>query len=132
MGAELGVTTSIFASDEQTKKFLAAQKRGQDYRTLAADKDATYDRVIEIDLSALEPMAACPSSPDCVKPVREIAGQKVGQIAVGSCTNSSFADLMMMARVLQGRRIDPLVEFAVAPGSREVLNMLAGNGALRT
>ena len=130
MGAELGVTTSIFASDEQTKRFLVAQKREQDYRPLAADKGAAYDRVIEIDLAALEPMAACPSSPDCVKAIREIAGQKVAQIAVGSCTNSSFADLMMMARVLQGRRIDPLVELAVAPGSREVLNMLAENGAL--
>ncbi len=130
MGAELGVTASIFASDEQTKKFLTAQQRPQDYRPLAADKDAPYDRVIEIDLSTLEPMAACPSSPDNIKPIRELAGKKVGQIAVGSCTNSSFADLMMMARVLQGRRIEPMVEFAVAPGSREVLNMLAGNGAL--
>jgi aconitate hydratase len=131
MGAELGMTTSIFASDEQTKRFLAAQKRAQDYRPLAADKDAVYDRVIAVDLSALEPMAACPSSPDCVKPMREIAGKKVGQIAVGSCTNSSFTDLMMMARILQGRRIDPLVEFAVAPGSREVLNMLAPAGPWR-
>jgi aconitate hydratase len=130
MGAELGVTTSLFASDEQTRRFLAAQKRQQDYRPLAADKDAVYDRVMEINLSAVEPMAACPSSPDNIKPVREVAGQKVEQIAVGSCTNSSFADLMMMARVLKGRRIDPMVEFAVAPGSREVLNMLAGNGAL--
>jgi aconitate hydratase len=130
MGAELGVTASVFASDEQTKRFLAAQKREQDYRPLAADRDAVYDRVIEIDLSALEPMVACPSSPDNIKPIREIAGKKVGQIAVGSCTNSSFADLMMTARVLKGRRIDPMVEFAVAPGSREVLNMLAENGAL--
>jgi aconitate hydratase len=130
MGAELGVTTSIFVSDEQTKRFLTAQKRPQDYRPLAADKDAVYDRVIEVDLSTLEPMAACPSSPDCIKPVREVAGKKVGQVIVGSCTNSSFADLMMVARVLKGRRIDPLVEFAVAPGSRGVLNMLAANGAL--
>lgn len=130
MGAELGVTTSIFPSDEQTRKFLAAQKREGDYQPLAADKDAVYDRVIEIDLSALEPMAACPSSPDNIKTIREIAGQPVSQIAVGSCTNSSFTDLMMTAKVLEGRRIDPMVEFAVAPGSREVLNMLAGNGAL--
>jgi aconitate hydratase len=130
MGAELGVTASVFSSDEQTRRFLAAQKREQDYRPLAADKDAVYDRVIEINLLALEPMAACPSSPDNIKPIREIAGKKDGQIAVGSCTNSSFADLMMAARVLKGRRIDPMVEFAVAPGSREVLNMLAGNGAL--
>ena len=130
MGAELGVTTSIFPSDEQTRRFLAAQKREGDYQPLAADKDAKYDRVIEIDLSALEPMAACPSSPDNIKTIREIAGKKVSQIVVGSCTNSSFTDLMMTARVLKGRRIDPMVEFAVAPGSRQVLNMLAENGAL--
>ncbi len=130
MGAELGVTTSIFPSDEQTRRYLAAQKREGDYQPLAADKDAAYDRVITIDLSALEPLAACPSSPDNIKPVREIAGQRVSQVAAGSCTNSSFTDLMMMARVLKGRRIDPMVEFAVAPGSREVLHMMAGNGAL--
>ena len=130
MGAELGVTTSIFASDEQTRRFLAAQKREKDYQPLAADGDAEYDRIIEIDLSALEPMAACPSSPDNVKSVAEIAGTKVGQVVIGSCTNSSFADLMMAAKVLKGRRINKMVEFAVAPGSREVLNMLADNGAL--
>jgi len=130
MGAELGVTTSIFASDEQTKKFLAGQKRVQDYQPLAADADAEYDRMVEIDLSALEPMAACPSSPDSVKSVGEIAGQRINQVVVGSCTNSSFADLMMAAKVLKGRRIDNMVEFAVAPGSREVLAMLAENGAL--
>jgi len=130
MGAELGVTTSIFPSDEQTRKFLTAQKREGDYRPLTADKDAAHDRVIALDLSALEPMTACPSSPDCIKPIREVAGKKVGQVVVGSCTNSSFTDLMMMAKVLKGRRIDPMVEFAVAPGSREVLNMLAANGAL--
>ena len=130
MGAELGVTTSIFGSDEQTRKFLAAQKREGDYQPLAADADAQYDRVIEINMSELEPMAACPSSPDNVKSVREIAGSKAGQVVVGSCTNSSYADLMMTAKVLKGRRIDKMVEFAVAPGSREVLNMLAENGAL--
>jgi aconitate hydratase len=130
MGAELGVTTSIFPSDEQTRKFLAAQKREKDYQTLEADKDAEYDRIIEINLSELEPMAACPSSPDNIKTVREIAGERVGQIAVGSCTNSSFTDLMMVAKVLAERRINNMVEFAVAPGSREVLNMLARNGAL--
>lgn len=130
MGAELGVTTSIFGSDEQTRKFFAAQKRETDFRPMTADKDARYDRVIKIDLSRLEPMAACPSSPDNVKSVREIAGAKVGQVALGSCTNSSFADLMMAAKVLKGRHVDPMVEFAVAPGSREVLNMLAANGAL--
>ncbi len=130
MGAELGVTTSIFASDKQTRKFLAAQKREGDFEAMTADADAKYDRVIEIDLSKLEPMAACPSSPDNVKTVREIAGPRVGQVVIGSCTNSSFADLMMAATVLRGRRIDRMVEFAVAPGSREVLNMLAGNGSL--
>ncbi len=130
MGAELGVTTSIFAGDEQTRKFLAAWKREQDYQPLAADADAEYDRVIEINLSELEPMAACPSSPDNVKTVREIAGLKTGQVIIGSCTNSSFADLMMAAKVLKGRRINNMVEFAIAPGSRDVLNMLAQNGAL--
>jgi len=130
MGAELGVTTSVFPSDDQTRRFLAAQKRAQDYQPLQADEGAEYDRVLEIDMSALEPMAACPSSPDNIKTIREIAGAKVNQVAVGSCTNSSFADLMMAARVLKGRRVNPMVEFAVAPGSREVLNMLAENGAL--
>lgn len=130
MGAELGVTTSLFASDEQTRAFLTAQKREKDYQPLQADADAEYDRVIEIDLSKLEPLAACPSSPDNVKTVREIAGGKAGQVAIGSCTNSSYADLMMVARVLKGRRTDPMVELAIAPGSREVLNMLAENGAL--
>jgi len=130
MGAELGVTTSIFASDEQTRKFLSAQKREKDYQPLAADSDAAYDRVIEVKLTELEPMAACPSSPDNVKPVSEIAGVKIGQVVIGSCTNSSFADLMMVAEVLKGRRVNNMVEFAIAPGSREVLNMLARNGAL--
>ncbi len=130
MGAELGVTTSLFGSDEQTRRFLAAQKRPQDYQLLTADADAEYDRVIEVDLSQLEPMAACPSSPDNVKPVAQIAGEKVGQVVIGSCTNSSFVDLMMVAQVLKGRRIHHMVEFAIAPGSREVLNMLAENGAL--
>ncbi|MBL7152808.1 MAG: aconitate hydratase [Phycisphaerae bacterium] len=130
MGAELGVTTSIFGSDEQTRKFLAAQKRPEDYQPLTADDDAEYDRVVEIDLSEIEPMAACPSSPDNVKSVREIAGASIGQVVAGSCTNSSFGDLMMAAKVLKGRQIDNMVEFAVAPGSREVLNMLADNGAL--
>jgi len=130
MGAELGVTTSIFGSDEQTREFLATQKRGEDYQPLAADADAEYDRVVEVDLSALEPMAACPSSPDNVKSIREIAGLKTGQVVVGSCTNSSFTDLMMTAKVLKGRQIDNMVEFAVAPGSRGVLGMLAENGAL--
>jgi len=130
MGAELGVTTSIFGSDEQTRKFLAAHKREKDYQPLAAAPDAEYDRIIEINLAELEPMAACPSSPDNVKTVREVAGIRIGQVVIGSCTNSGFADLMMTARILKGRRINDMVEFAIAPGSREVLNMLAENGAL--
>jgi len=130
MGAELGVTTSIFPSDEQTRRFLAAQKREKDYQPLEADTDAKYDRIIEVDLSEIEPMAACPSSPDNVKTVREIVGLQTGQIVIGSCTNGSYRDLMMVAKVLKGRRINNMVEFAIAPGSREVLNMLAENGAL--
>ena len=125
MGAELGVTTSIFGSDEQTKKFLAAQKRGEDYQPLAAHAHAESHPALEIDLSMLEPLAACPSSPDNVKSVGEIAGARIGQVVVGSCTNSSFADLMTAAKVLKGRRVDSMVEFAVAPGSREVLAMFA-------
>ena len=130
MGAELGVTASVFGSDEQTRKFLAAHQRQSDYQPMAADEDAQYDRVIELDLSQIEPMAACPSSPDNVKTVSELAGMKIGQVAIGSCTNSSFTDLMMVARTLKNRQINNMVEFAVAPGSREVLNMLAENKAL--
>ncbi|MCP4259159.1 MAG: aconitate hydratase [Planctomycetes bacterium] len=130
MGAELGVTTSIFPSDEQTRKFLSTQKREKDYQPLEADEDAEYDRIVEINLDELAPMAACPSSPDNIKSVRKIAGLETAQVVIGSCTNSSFADLMMVAKVLKGRRVNNMVEFAIAPGSREVLNMLAQNGAL--
>ena len=130
MGAELGVTTSIFPSDEQTLKFLKAQEREKDYQPLSADADVKYYRIIEINLSELEPMAACPSSPDNIKTVREIAGMKVSQVVIGSCTNSSFTDLMMAAKVLKGRTVNNIVELAISPGSKEVLNMLAGNGAL--
>jgi aconitate hydratase len=130
MGAELGVTTSIFPSDEQTRKFLSTQKREKNYQPLEADEDAEYERVVEIDLDELEPMAACPSSPDNIKSIIEIAGLKTAQVAIGSCTNSSFADLMMVAKVLKGRRVNNMVELAIAPGSKEVLNMLAENGAL--
>ena len=130
MGAELGVTTSIFPSDEQTRKFLVAQEREQDYKPLAADADAEYDRIMEINLSEVEPMTACPSSPGNVKTVAEVAGLQVRQVIIGSCTNSSYADLMTVAKVLKGKRTSNKVEFAVAPGSREVLNMLAKNGAL--
>jgi aconitate hydratase len=130
MGAELGVTTSIFPSDAKTKKFLKAQNREQDFVPLKAEPGAKYDRVIEINLTDLQPLAACPSSPDNIKTIKELAGNKVNQIVVGSCTNSSFRDLMMTARVLKGKHVNPMVEFAVAPGSRQVLKMLAANGAL--
>ena len=130
MGAELGVTTSIFPSDENTRMFLSAQGRGDDYQPLTADENAQYDRVIEIDLSQIEPLAACPSSPGNVRKVSEIAGTDIRQVIVGSCTNSSYTDLMMVAATLKGRSIHPMVEFAIAPGSRQVLNMMAANGAL--
>ncbi|MBM4104522.1 MAG: aconitate hydratase [Planctomycetes bacterium] len=130
MGAELGVTTSVFSSDELTHIFLDAQDRGKDFIPLCADLGAEYDRVIPINLSEIEPMAACPSSPDQIQPVKDIAGLKVGQVLIGSCTNSSFTDLMLVAEVLRGKQIDAMVEFGVAPGSRQVLEMLARNGAL--
>lgn len=130
MGTELGVTTSVFPSDEMTREYLAMQDREDDYQPLAADADAAYDRVIEINLSAVEPMAACPSSPDNVRTIEEIAGRKVQQVVVGSCTNSSFSDLMTVAGILKGRRIDSGLELGIAPGSRQVLEMLASNGAL--
>ncbi|MEN6386297.1 MAG: aconitate hydratase [Phycisphaerales bacterium] len=130
MGAELGVTTSVFPSDEQTKKFLIAQKRENDFQPMSADDGCEYDRVIEIDLSQLEPMAACSPSPDNIKTIKSLAGTKVQQVIIGSCTNSSFTDLMMVAKVLKGKTINPSVEFAIAPGSKQVMNMLAANGAL--
>jgi aconitate hydratase len=130
MGAELGVTTSIFPSDDMTSAFLEAQDRSRDYQPLHADPGAEYDRVIPINLSEVEPMAACPSSPDNIKPVSELEGIKVGQVIVGSCTNSSYSDMMLVAEVLRGKQIDSMVEFGVAPGSRQVLEMLARNGAL--
>jgi aconitate hydratase len=132
MGAELGVTTSIFGCDGQTRDFLIAQGRERDWccEDLRADPGAEYERTIELDLSGIEPMAACPSSPDNVKTVAEIAGEPVGQVIVGSCTNSSYADLMTVASVLGRRRVKKTVEFAVAPGSRRVLEMLGRAGAL--
>lgn len=130
MGAELGVTTSLFPSDEQTRQFLKAQDREADYQPLSADENAQYDRVMEIDLSELEPMAACPSSPDNIKTIRQLEGMTVNQVAVGSCTNSSFTDLMMVANVFRNQKVDNMVEFAIAPGSKQVLQMLAENGAL--
>jgi len=130
MGAELGVTTSVFPSDQETEKFLKAQGRAGDYKPLAADDGAEYDRVIEINLSELEPLAACPSSPDNIKPISQLAGEKIGQVLIGSCTNSSYTDLMMVAKAVKGRTIDKMVEFGIAPGSKQVLTMLAENGAL--
>jgi aconitate hydratase len=130
MGAELGVTTSIFPSDDLTLAYLEAQDRQKDFMYALADPGAEYDRVISINLSQVEPLAACPSSPDHVQPVQDIAGLKIGQVVVGSCTNSSYTDLMLVAEVLRGKHIDPLVELAIAPGSRQVLEMMAQNGAL--
>jgi len=170
MGAELGVTTSIFPADEVTRQFLAAQGRAEQHEPLSADAGAAYDRMtrklhaerdarriqdianhaagveisaadaagivavtfgpLRIDLSELEPMAAGTPSPDNVRAVRELAGTPVAQVAIGSCTNSSFQDLMLVAAVLRGRTVHPRVELAIAPGSRQVLEMLAANGAL--
>lgn len=130
MGAELGVTTSVFPSDEKTQRFLAAQDREDVHQQLHADPEAPYDQVIKINLSELEPMAACPSSPDNIAPISEIAGRKVNQVVLGSCTNSSYMDMMMAAEVFKNHKIDPSVEFAIAPGSRQVLEMMARNGAL--
>ena len=130
MGAELGVTTSVFPSDEVTKAFLKAQKREDQWIPLAADADAVYDKVIDLDLSSLVPRVAKPHSPDNIATVKDVAGTKVDQVMVGSCTNSSYRDLMLVASVLKGRRIKADVSFGVAPGSRQVLEMIAKNGAL--
>lgn len=129
MGAELGATTSVFPSDEATKAFLTAQGRAADFRPLSADIDASYDENLTIDLSELVPLAACPHSPDAVKQVREI-NIKVDQVCIGSCTNSSYLDLMRVARILRGRTIAPHISLTVSPGSKQVFNMLAENGAL--
>jgi len=130
MGAELGVTTSIFPSDDETKQFLTAQERGDCWIELSADADASYDRIIEIDLSTLEPMAACPSSPDNIKTIAELNDLKVDQVIIGSCTNSSLKDLMLVAKALKGKTVHTSLSAAIAPGSRQVLRMLAENGAL--
>ena len=130
MGAELGVTCSLFPSDSVTKQFLTAQGRGGEWLAMQADKDAHYDRVIEIDLSKLEPLTAAPSSPDNIVPVKQLAGKPVHQVIIGSCTNSSYQDLMLCAKALKGRTIHERVEFAVAPGSKQVMEMIAENGAL--
>ena len=130
MGAELGATTSIFPSDEVTKEFLKAQGRECDWTELSSDPDAVYDEIIDIDLSKLAPMAACPHSPDNVKTIEEIGPQKIDQVCIGSCTNSSYLDLMRVAAILKGKTVCPSVSLAIAPGSKQVYNMLALNGAL--
>ncbi len=130
MGAELGATTSIFPSDENTLEFLKAQDRADAYTELKADDDAEYDEHIVIDLSTLEPLAACPHSPDAVKAVSELEGMVVNQVCIGSCTNSSYTDLMKVAHILKGKTVADGVSLAIAPGSKQVLNMLAKNGAL--
>lgn len=129
MGAELGATTSIFPSDEITKLFLKAQGRENDFIALGADQDATYDEILEIDLAKLEPLAACPHSPDNIQPVRNI-DLKVDQVAIGSCTNSSYTDMKRVAEILKGKTIHPNVSLVISCGSRQVLEMLARDGAL--
>ncbi|MDR2533146.1 MAG: aconitate hydratase [Oscillospiraceae bacterium] len=130
MGAELGATSSIFPSDEITRKFLKAQGREEDYVPLEPDKNAVYDALIEIDLSKLEPMAACPHSPDNVKTIEEIGKIKIDQVCIGSCTNSSLSDMLTVAGILNGNDVHPNVDLSIAPGSKQVFEMLAGNGAL--
>lgn len=130
MGAELGATTSIFQSDENTRKYFRAQGREQSWRELQRDPDSTYDEMIEIDLNTLEPLIAKPSSPDNVVPVREIEGTPVAQVCIGSCTNSSYMDLMLAANVLKGKTVAPQLSLTLTPGSKQVYTMIARNGAL--
>ena len=130
MGTELGATTSIFPSDEITRRFLKAEGREEDWKELSSDDDAVYDRVIDIDLSTLEPLIACPHSPDNVMKVRELKGVAVDQVCIGSCTNSSLMDMLKVAALLKGRTIRPSVSLSISPGSRQVLSMLASCGAL--
>ncbi len=130
MGAELGATTSIFPSDEITKEFLKAQKREEVWTELSADPDAEYDEVISIDLSEITPMVACPHSPDNVKSVTELGKMKIDQVCIGSCTNSSLMDMSKVAHILKGKTVHPDVSLSIAPGSKQVLNMIANNGML--
>ena len=130
MGAELGATTSIFPSDEITKAFLKAQNREEDFTELSSDPDAVYDKEISIDLSKLEPLAAMPHMPDNVKSITEIGKMKVDQVLIGSCTNSSLYDMLKVAAILDGKTVDPSVSVGIAPGSKQVFNMLADCGAL--
>lgn len=130
MGAELGATTSVFPSDQVTKEFLAAQGREQDWIELLPDQNAGYDDIIEIDLGSLKPMAAQPHSPDAVATIESIGKIKVDQVAIGSCTNSSYADLMRVAGILKGKKVHPDTSLVISPGSKQVLEMLGRNGAL--
>ena len=130
MGTELGATTSIFPSDEITKEFLEAQGRGDAYVPLESDPDAVYDRIIDINLSELKPLLACPHSPDNIKSAEELKGIKVDQVCIGSCTNSSLRDMLKVAAMLKGKKIDDSVSMSVSPGSKQVLAMLADCGAL--
>ncbi|MBR6528622.1 MAG: aconitate hydratase [Firmicutes bacterium] len=130
MGAELGATTSIFPSDEITKAFLEAEGRGEDWIPLASDDDAVYDKVIDINLSELKPLIACPHSPDNIKAVDSLKGTKVTQVCIGSCTNSSLFDMLKVAALLKGKTINPDVSLSISPGSKQVLAMLADCGAL--
>lgn len=130
MGTELGATTSIFPSDEITRQFLEAQGRGDCWIELKSDEDAVYDEIIDLDLSCLEALAACPHSPDAVKPVRELAGMKIDQCCIGSCTNSSYLDMMRVAAILKGKTVHPDVSLTIGCGSKQVYHMLAMNGAL--
>ena len=130
MGTELGATTSIFPSDEITREFLRAEGRESDWVALESDADAEYDRIIDIDLDTLEPLIACPHSPDNVKKVSELKGTKVDQVCIGSCTNSSLMDMLKVAALLKGKTIDPSVSLSISPGSKQVLSMLASSGAL--
>lgn len=130
MGAELGATTSVFPSDDVTLAFMKAQGRQADYVPLSADADAVYDETVDVDLSSLVPLAACPHSPDNVRKVSEIGPIKIDQVCIGSCTNSSYMDMMKVAAILKGRTVSPDVSLSVAPGSKQVFTMLARNGAL--
>ena len=130
MGTELGATTSIFPSDEITKAFLEAEGRGEDYIELKSDEDAVYDRIIDINLSELKPLIACPHSPDNIVTVESLKGTKVDQVCIGSCTNSSLLDMLKVAALLKGKVIDPSVSLSISPGSKQVLKMLADCGAL--
>ena len=132
MGAELGATTSLFPSDERTREFLAREGRENVWREIRPDADAAYDETLTIDLSALVPLAACPHSPDNVRPVSELAGMPVDQVCIGSCTNSSMQDMLTVAAILRGKTVAPNVSLSVSPGSRQVYAMLAHRGADRS